>query len=306
MCTTADDISTKFELDGLFDDGDTDIYHIFGLPKDASCETIKKQYKKLALKYHPDRHANTSDENKLEVTRKFQKVAVIYDILSDSKKRARYDKTGSLSDSDLFAAEDLDGYFDDLFTRVTVEMLENFKKSYQNSDEEREDLIKAYKKHKGDIELILNEIPCSTIDDEDRFRTILQSAIDKKEVKLYKRFTVIDDNERIRRRKDAEAEAEEAEQMAEELGLSTKGSDENENNEMSLVALFKQRDAARKRKMDNFLDQLEEKYANKPNTKKTNRRKTKETTNQLPTEEEFQAIQDRLAGSKGKGQRKGN
>ena len=67
-----------------------DYYEILGVPRDATQEEIKKAYKKLALKYHPDRNP----ENKEEAAKKFMEISEAYEVLSDPKKRAIYDKYG--------------------------------------------------------------------------------------------------------------------------------------------------------------------------------------------------------------------
>ncbi len=66
-----------------------DYYEILGVPKDASIEDIKKAYRKLALRYHPDR--NPGDK---EAEEKFKEISEAYAVLSDSQKRAQYDRFG--------------------------------------------------------------------------------------------------------------------------------------------------------------------------------------------------------------------
>ena len=68
-----------------------DYYAVLGVSKDADEETIKKAYRKLAMKYHPDR--NPGDE---EAETKFKEAAEAYEVLSDSKKRQQYDRFGSV------------------------------------------------------------------------------------------------------------------------------------------------------------------------------------------------------------------
>ncbi|GAM72952.1 chaperone protein dnaJ [Vibrio ishigakensis] len=66
-----------------------DFYEILGVSRDASERDIKKAYKRLAMKYHPDR--NPDDDAAAE---KFKEVKEAYEILTDSQKRATYDQYG--------------------------------------------------------------------------------------------------------------------------------------------------------------------------------------------------------------------
>mgnify|MGYP000193272411 CR=1 FL=1 len=66
-----------------------DYYEVLGVPKNASADDIKKSYRKKALEFHPDR--NPGDKAAEE---KFKEAAEAYDVLSDSDKRARYDRLG--------------------------------------------------------------------------------------------------------------------------------------------------------------------------------------------------------------------
>ncbi|MCF8000323.1 MAG: molecular chaperone DnaJ [Halanaerobiales bacterium] len=69
--------------------GKKDYYDILGVSKDASQKEIKKAYRKLAKKYHPD--TNDGDEKSSE---KFKEISEAYEILSDPEKRKRYDQYG--------------------------------------------------------------------------------------------------------------------------------------------------------------------------------------------------------------------
>ncbi len=67
-----------------------DYYNVLGVSKSSSQDEIKKAYRKLALKHHPDRNK----ENKNEAEDKFKEISEAYEVLSDSQKRARYDQLG--------------------------------------------------------------------------------------------------------------------------------------------------------------------------------------------------------------------
>src|SRR6476620_1039423 len=66
-----------------------DYYEILGVAKGASADEIKKSYRKVAMQYHPDR--NPGDKSAEE---KFKEAAEAYEVLSDSDKRAQYDRFG--------------------------------------------------------------------------------------------------------------------------------------------------------------------------------------------------------------------
>lgn len=65
-----------------------DYYKTLGIAKGASEDEIKKAYRKMALKYHPDKNKEAGAEAK------FKEVAEAYDVLSDPKKKDIYDKYG--------------------------------------------------------------------------------------------------------------------------------------------------------------------------------------------------------------------
>jgi chaperone protein DnaJ len=67
----------------------TDYYEILGLQKTASNEEIKKAYRKMAMKYHPDKNPNNK-----EAEQKFKEISEAYSVLSDEEKRKIYDKYG--------------------------------------------------------------------------------------------------------------------------------------------------------------------------------------------------------------------
>ncbi|MCJ7590929.1 MAG: molecular chaperone DnaJ [Woeseiaceae bacterium] len=68
-----------------------DFYEILGVPKSASAEEIKKSYRRLAMKFHPDRNKEDGD-GKSE--KKFKEAKEAYEVLKDADKRASYDRFG--------------------------------------------------------------------------------------------------------------------------------------------------------------------------------------------------------------------
>ena len=68
-----------------------DYYEVLGVDKNASADEIKKAYRKLAVKYHPDK--NPGDK---EAEEKFKEAAEAYSVLSDADKKAKYRASGML------------------------------------------------------------------------------------------------------------------------------------------------------------------------------------------------------------------
>jgi DnaJ-class molecular chaperone len=68
-----------------------DYYKILGLSKDASTDQIKKAYKKLAPKYHPDKNSAGTEEEQKVAEKMFKEVNEAYQVLSDPKKKQMFD-----------------------------------------------------------------------------------------------------------------------------------------------------------------------------------------------------------------------
>ncbi|HOR41836.1 MAG TPA: molecular chaperone DnaJ [Atribacterota bacterium] len=84
-----------------------DYYQILGVKKDANQDEIKKAFRKLALKYHPD----ANPDNKEEAEKKFKEIGEAYSILSDPDKKARYDQYGTADTADFGAGFDFRDFY---------------------------------------------------------------------------------------------------------------------------------------------------------------------------------------------------
>ena len=79
-----------------------DYYQILGVSKNASADDIKSAFRKLAMKYHPDRQSGKSDAEKKEAEERFKEINEAYDTLSDPQKRQQYDNPSPFGDMDGF------------------------------------------------------------------------------------------------------------------------------------------------------------------------------------------------------------
>ncbi len=78
-----------------------DYYDILGVPRSASKDQIKTEYRKLALKYHPDRNKSPDAEEK------FKEISEAYAILADEEKRTQYDQFGHAGIDSRYSTEDI-------------------------------------------------------------------------------------------------------------------------------------------------------------------------------------------------------
>jgi molecular chaperone DnaJ len=99
-----------------------DYYEILGINKNADKREIKKSYRKLALKYHPDKNASKEAEEK------FKEISEAYAVLSDDKKRQMYDQYGHAGIDQQYSAEDIfrGADFGDIFSGMGFDINEIF------------------------------------------------------------------------------------------------------------------------------------------------------------------------------------
>ncbi|KAI1106561.1 DnaJ domain-containing protein [Jackrogersella minutella] len=273
-------------------------YEVLGLERKADQGQIKSAYRKLALKNHPDKVA---EDQKQEAHETFQSIAFAYAVLSDPTRRKRYDKTGSTSesivDSDGFSWTDF--YREQYRDTVTSDAIEKFAKEYKGSEEESDDLLIAYEEFEGNMDNIYESVMLSNVlEDDERFRAIIDEAIAKGYVHEYETYTRESKKSKKARIKAAQNESNEAEVYAKELGVHEKlfgsrdkkggkGKSKKGSSEDDLAALIRSNQQNR----GNFLDNLAAKYGAAPSSKKGKKRAIPE---EEPSEEAFQAAAARL------------
>ena len=151
---------------------------------------------------------------------------------------------------------------------MTLKDLERFENEYRESAEEREDIKKAYLEAEGNMDQILDTVMCAKVEDEARFRLILDKMIKDKEVEKFAAYKK-DKKKEEKRKRAAEAEAEEAEELARELGVGgNNGNGTDNGGEDGLRAMILARQANRGAQAENFLDSLAAKYAKPKKGKK--------------------------------------
>lgn len=236
---------------------------------------------------------------------KFQEIAFAYAILSDERRRKRYDTTGNTAESldiDDDAFNWIDFFRAQWAEAVTGERLNNFKSTYQNSDEEKRDVLAAYRSSKGKLNSIFNAVMLSNpLDDEDRFRGYIDQAIEDEDVEAYDAYVHEPKAAREKRFKRAKKESEGAKEHAKTLGVydslfgEGKGGKPGKSGKASkkakadaaepdLAALIQQRAKGR---AGTFLENLEAKYARGKNGKK-------QEAMDEPSEEAFQKAAARM------------
>jgi DnaJ family protein C protein 9 len=241
---------------------------------------------------HPDKAA---PDEKDTAHKQFQEIAFAYAVLSDDRRRKRYDLTGSTAET-LEGDDDfswLNFYREQFENVVSEEAINRIANEYKGSAEEREELLNAYNKGKGSLNVIYEMVMLSDIlEDDDRFRQILDEEIANGNIKSFPAYAKETDATR-QKAKDAEQKHRDAfdkKQALEDAGKAANGKKNGKAKPKSkkggagdmadLAALIQQRQKARS---GGFFDQLEARYA------PTSRGSKRSTPMDEPPEELFQA-----------------
>ena len=247
-----------------------DLYSLLGLKKDATHEEIRKAYRSLVFKIHPDK--NKDDP---EASSKFANINKAYKILSNEETRKLYDETGEYDEGNEgpIDIQDTLNYFRKIYSPKDIE---NFEEKYIGSLEEEEDLKNYYIENNGNITKILECIPCSKNEDVERFINIFESLFKKKVLKKNKNYEK--SKNKIKLLKEDQKEADEAKETLDKL---------------TQQIMLNQK----KRNFNDYLDNLANKYGkNDINEEGYNHEEI--------SEEEFQKISNRLNKDKKKRNKK--
>lgn len=182
---------------------DIDPYAVLEVTKNLSPLEIKRSYKKLCLKFHPDKQqqSNGGGLNAAADPDLFPKLQFAYSILSDALKRDMFDQTGTVS-GDMYGDGDFDwkSFFDSLYTEISVERIEEDKKMYQNSEEEHRDIIANFIYHEGDFLKLFEIIPHLEFTEEEEIR-VFKIIEDSESIKYRTNMKLWDKYKRLRKTK---------------------------------------------------------------------------------------------------------
>ncbi|AOA64953.1 hypothetical protein PP7435_CHR4-0568 [Komagataella phaffii CBS 7435] len=271
-------------------------YEILGVNNEATPVEIKKSYYKLCLIHHPDKKSGSDSSN----DEHFQKIQFAYSILSDSKRRKRYDSTGSLDDTAL----DEDGfdwkeYFETMKSQpVTEDLIEEDREKYKGSDEEKQDIIDALQFYEMDVPKLFEAIPHLEFDEseEERIFHLVTELVDSKQVETTNKWDKYKHNRKSfikRQLRKLEKEAVEAEKLQKKLAKQKKA-DQDISTLQGLQSIIQAKQRSSNQKLDSLINKLETEEDAKVKSKRGKKRGTKRAAVPDIDEEEFQRIQAKL------------
>ncbi|KAJ3146023.1 hypothetical protein HDU89_006753 [Geranomyces variabilis] len=269
-----------------------DLYAEFNIPRDASEVDIKKAYRRMCLLYHPDKLSKATETERLAATEKFQQIAAWYGILSDPAKRARYDQTGSLDERGIEYMDKGNAtwydFFRNLWGELTLKDIDEYAKKYHGSDEEKRDVLDAFAKTKGNLLRAIEEhIPLSHIDELPRYRAIVQSAMNNKEIP---RTTIKEDPRKLKKLRATAAR--------EFTMLQNDQKAEAEKASAGALSLLAGRAEKRKQEFGDMIANLTEKYVKNGSKRKGGKREPAEPPQEL-SDADFEAFQQGLMEKRG-------
>lgn len=137
---------------------------------------MKKSYYKLAKLHHPDK---ASEDEKLTANEKFSIIHQAYSLLSDTERRAQYDAGSNV----VFANATVFAQWEYFIKPISDNDYDNARKKYQNSEKERLDILREYKRGNGSMIHMLNNIPFMRIEEEKRIIGVITAMMNDGTIK---------------------------------------------------------------------------------------------------------------------------
>ncbi|CCW63888.1 unnamed protein product [Phytomonas sp. EM1] len=239
------------------------LYKVLGISPSSTVEEITRAYRRLALQYHPDRNPDGAEQ--------FKELSNAYYVLSDPVKKGLYDATGiveGVSDASEDPQRTMKKRSDEMKDQVR-----GFFAVYAGSAEEREDVVKSYVAARGDFAAMIrkhllfdNGKPAEVRRLYDVVCALLLEG-KLRPTDAWNATTTPKAIKKIEHR--MQREREEAEKALREMNLESENNETHDNNEeLSLQALIKQR---QKNSWESMLNHMEAKYI--PNENKASKKR---------------------------------
>jgi len=256
-----------------------DLYSRLGLDRKASTKEITSAYRRLALRVHPDHNKSPN------ATAEFQELAKAHQILTDPEKRRIYDQTGEADDSSDSTAQN---YWRSVFPKITPQDIEEFRRTYIDSLEEKEDIINAVSWRAGNMKEAMECIPFADSTQVERLVEKIKSLIKNGELpkKWKKKIESSSKNLASILGEEEASESKEAEEAAKLLNIFV-SKDETEEDHLRKMILAKKNN--RQNGFNKLANHLIERYGDAEEDKDVKEKNFGEEA--LPSEEEFQKIQ---------------
>ena len=219
------------------------LYEVLKVNKTATIKEITKAYRKLSLKYHPDKNKSKYAKEQ------FQFISKIHQILINDNLRKIYDTSGEIPEDDSEEFKSAYEHYRTIFPKFTIQDINKFQKIYEQSDMEKEDILNAYEISKGSLHDIMDCIPFSTIKKIPYYIEIIET--NSLQIKNYHQFINKFNKTKktvVKYVKKQLKESKEAEKLQQDLHL-------NDKNDLRSLILSK--DKQRKNAFDSLLAKYE-------------------------------------------------
>uniref|UniRef100_A0A7S3GAA0 J domain-containing protein n=1 Tax=Palpitomonas bilix TaxID=652834 RepID=A0A7S3GAA0_9EUKA len=165
------------------------LYEVLQVERTATAVEIKKAYRRLALQLHPDKNKEEDAEEK------FKSLQSAYAILSDEERRKLYDETGEVTEGlDLEKMKEWAEIWKQVFPPISASAIQDFMKEYKGSEEQKKDVLKHYAEFSGNMKKVMTWVMMAEVEDEPRFVSIIDAAVQAGDVKKYEKYAKWRDN----------------------------------------------------------------------------------------------------------------